>query len=396
MESTLIAVLLWAFLLAAALPVFYLLAATLAPLFRKALPTTVDRERRIAIIVPAHNEALLIADTVADLRRQQYPSEAMMVFVIADNCSDETARLAREAGARVFERSGNPGKGQGLYDAFALLLKEDWDAFLIVDADSSLHPETLSEMNKALASGSRAVQIRYGVLNPDESTRTRAMELSTASYNALRPLGKSVMNISAGINGNGFCLPRETVQQVPYLAHSIVEDIEYHMHLLKAGIKVDFLDHVWVKAQMPVGGPGATVQRVRWERGRIITIRNYAPQLYRAWREGHRRALDGLIDVLMPPVSLVFLCLLPPLAFGNDLLRVLALAGIGIMFAHYLVAALCFGSLSNFIRLLGYIPWYVAWKTWVVVQSLLTEKNLPWLRTDRHQRQPDKEQDKSA
>lgn len=154
------------------------------------------------------------------------------------------------------------------------------------------------------------------------------MELSTASYNALRPLGKSVLNISAGINGNGFTITRETALRVPYLAHSIVEDIEYHMHLLAAGIKVDFLDHVWVKARMPVGGRGATVQRVRWERGRILTIREYAPKLWRSLLSGQRRAIDGLIDVLMPPVSLVFLAVFLAAVLGTGVQQGLGVAGL--------------------------------------------------------------------
>lgn len=384
-----VSLLVWLLLVFAAIPLFYMLATTLAALFPSRQPASSEHPRRIAVLIPAHNESLLIADTVGNVRQQNYPAEAFVVFVIADNCSDDTARLAREAGARVLERQGNPGKGQGLYDALGLLMAENWDAFLVMDADSHLHPDTLATLNGALGAGSRAIQIRYGVLNPDDSIRTRAMELSTASFNALRPLGKSMLGLSAGINGNGFCLARETVERVPYLAHSIVEDIEYHMHLLAAGIKVDFLDQVWVKAQMPVGGRGSTVQRVRWERGRIITIRNYAPRLLADWIGGQRRAFDGLVDVLMPPVSLIALCLLPAAAFGTTAQRWAAVAGFAIMAMHYLLAACRYGSVKGLFRLSFYIPWYIVWKTHVVLASLLTERNLPWIRTDRHQHRPE-------
>ena len=379
-----IELLIWLLLALATLPVLYLLATLIAPFVRSRRQSQETHSRRIAILVPAHDEALLIADTVGNLRAQNYPGDAMQIVVIAENCNDETASIAAAAGARVIERQGNAGKGQGLFDALAILLQESWDAFLIVDADSHLHPEALKEINQALAAGSRAIQMRYGVLNPEQSLRTRAMELSTASYNALRPLGKSVLNISAGINGNGFCITRETALRVPYLAHSIVEDIEYHMHLLAAGIKVDFLDHVWVKAQMPVGGRGATVQRVRWERGRILTIREYAPKLWRSLLSGQRRAIDGLIDVLMPPVSLVFLAVFLAAVLGTGVQQGLGVAGLLILGGHYLLAALRYGSLPWFLLLMAYVPWYVAWKTWVVLSSLLTERNLPWMRTDRH------------
>lgn len=371
-------------LLLASPPLLYLLAVTVAALFNRRPPPAATAPRRIAIIIPAHNESLLIADTVGNALAQDYPAGEFAVLVIADNCTDDTAARARQAGARVLERQGNPGKGQGLHDALAVLMQEDWAGFLIMDADSHLHPKALSALDAALAAGAGAVQMRYGVLNPNDSIRTRAMELTTASFNALRPLGKAALGLSAGINGNGFCLSRATVERVPYLAHSIVEDIEYHMLLLKAGICVEFLDQVWVKAQMPMGGRGAEVQRVRWERGRIITIRNYAPALFRAWRKGEARALDGLIDVLMPPVSLVLLALLPALVSGQHVLQGGALVGLVIMVGHYFLAAWRYGSLANFFRLCFYVPWYVLWKTWIVLRSLLTERNLPWIRTDRH------------
>ncbi len=384
MSGLLIALAIWGFLLLSGLPLLYLLATTLAALSPRHRYAPADHFRRIVILIPAHNEALLISGTVKDALLQNYPSERCAVLVIADNCSDDTADLARQAGARVLERQGDPGKGQGLHQALGLLMQEDWDAFVVMDADSRLHRDTLASINAALSGGSRALQIRYGVLNPTDSIRTRAMELSTASFNALRPRGKAALGISAGINGNGFCISRETVAQVPYLAHSIVEDIEYHMLLLKAGIRVDFLDQVWVKAQMPVGGRGSEVQRVRWERGRVATIRAYAPGLFQALRQGQRHALDGLIDVLMPPVSLVFLGLVPALAFGSHVQRGVAFAGLAILAGHYLLAAWRYGSLKGLLLLSAYIPWYVLWKSYIVIVSMITEKNLPWVRTDRH------------
>ncbi len=377
----------WVCLALAALPTGYLAATTLAALLPRPAPKPGEKPRRVAIIIPAHNEQLLIGETVSQALALDYPPEAFTVLVIADNCTDDTAQLARTAGARVLERRANPGKGQGLNDALTLLLREDWDAFLILDADSQLHPQTLRALDGALASGAAAIQIRYGVANPRDSIRTRAMELSTASFNALRPRGKTALGLSAGINGNGFCLARETVQRVPYLAHSIVEDIEYHILLLKAGYRVVFLDQVWVKAQMPLGGRGAQVQRVRWERGRIITLRNYAPGFLRDLLAGHRRAIDGLIDVLMPPVSLLFLLLLPPAIWGGPGARIAALVGFGVLTGHYFLAAWRYASLPSALLVIAYVPWYVVWKTWVVLHSLITERNLPWIRTDRHKPQ---------
>lgn len=394
--ETITVILAWAFLIVAGLPVFYILLLTLASLFPGQHEKENPRPRRIAVLVPAHNESLLIADTVADVLQQRYPRDRFSLLVIADNCSDDTAEKAGAGGARVLERSGNPGKGQALNDALRLLLDEDWDAFLVMDADSHLHPDTLMRLDRVLENGAKAVQIRYGVSNPGDSVRTLAMELTTASFNALRPRGRTALGMSSGIYGNGFCLSREVAERVPYLAHSIVEDIEYHLHLLKAGYKVAFVDQVWVKAQMPMGGRGAEVQRVRWERGRLKMIRRYAPGLLQRAVKGDLFALDGLLDVIMPPVSLIVLLTLPPLIFGSPLQKGLSLALVLALFLHYLAAAWRYGSVRSLPRLALYVPWYIIWKTCIVISSLITERELGWIRTDRHQSPAPNKNDKNA
>ena len=115
-----------------------------------------------------------------------------------------------------------------------------------------------------------------------------------------------------------------------------------------------------------------------------MMVKTYARPLLKSLLGGNRRALDGLIDVLMPPVSLVMLGLLVPLLLGDGFLRSLALLGLLVMVLHYLMAAVRYGHIGWFFLLMAYVPWYVLWKTGVVLRSLLTEKNLPWLRTDRH------------
>jgi cellulose synthase/poly-beta-1,6-N-acetylglucosamine synthase-like glycosyltransferase len=376
----------WLFLLISGLPILYLLLLSLAALLPRRLHILPGDEsiRKISIIIPAHNESLLIADTVADAMRQDYPQDAFQVFVIADNCSDNTAELARQAGARVLERSTNPGKGQALNQALGMLLQEDWDAFLIVDADSHLQRNSLQEINRNLKGGGKVFQIRYGVLNPAESRQTMALELSTASFNGIRPQGKTILGLSAGILGNGFCLTREVASNVPYLAHSIVEDIEYHLMLIKAGYRVQFIDSVWVDAQMPADSQAAQVQRVRWERGRAMMIRQYAPGLIKDLFRGKSGAIDALIDVLIPPVSLIALCLVPAVLLGTSLQICLAFALGFALFSHYLISAYKYGSVPRLFQLLTYIPRYFLWKTYVVVKSLFSEKQLGWKRTERH------------
>ena len=374
------------FLLAGGLPVLYLTVLGFAGLVpgRKSVASPGEDPLRIAILIPAHNETLLISETVADAFEQAYPKELFTVLVIADNCSDDTADLARAQGAEVLVRQGDPGKGQALNEAFGLLLKQDWDAVLIVDADTRLHPHLLSNISVEMRRGTRAIQAFYGVLNPNETRRTAAMELALSSFNGLRPRGKTVLGLSSGLFGNGFCLHREVLEKVPYLARSIVEDLEYHLRLLDAGVKVKFLDRVWVKAQMPATAADSSSQRVRWERGRMTLALQLAPGLIKRIFKGKFHAIDALTDVCMPPASILALFFLGSLALGNTAIRIGAFSGIFLMALHYLMAGFRFGSPVRTLQICFFLPWYLVWKTIILGKSFLTSKHLPWVRTKRH------------
>jgi 1,2-diacylglycerol 3-beta-glucosyltransferase len=374
----------WSFLL---VPVVFMILTTLmtvAALLPSASRVADSHRRRLAVIIPAHNESLLIEDTVKAVVNQDYPKDKYCVMVVADNCSDDTASLAAAAGARILERDKDPGKGQGLKDALGVLLDESWDGFLIVDADSLLDVNGLTEINHLLANGRQVFQLRYGIRNPTESLRTRLFELSMASFNALRPLGRTRMGISAGISGNGFGFSRQVANEVPYLAHSIVEDLEYHMHVLRHHYRVYFSDKAAVLAQMPIASKESETQRVRWERGRVITIQSYGKEMIKSALRGDRYALEALIDLFNPPVSLVVLATVAGMLIGGQVAEVAGLVVLLMLGFHYVVAVAKFGSILGAVRVALYVPWYLVWKTWIVVRSLIVEKSLAWNRTDRH------------
>lgn len=375
----------WFFLaigLPATLWLFLLGLASLLPTRR--VKTNEARHLRIAVVIPAHNETLMIFDTVKGVFEQDYPKEAFTLMVVADNCIDDTADKARAAGARVLERSSNPGKGQALLETFGVLLEEDWDALLVVDADTRLHPNLLRTLSRELADGAGAIQAYYGVLNPSESRRTMAMELALASFNGLRPRGKTNLGMSAGLFGNGFCLSRDTLEKVPYQAGSVVEDLEYHLQLLEANIKVRFVDDVQVTAQMPASRADATSQRVRWEQGRMKIMTDLMPSMLGRFIRFKPGALESLIDVCIPPVSSIALCLVAAFALGSPTLQLIAFSALVMVVFHYTLGALRFGSLKRMFLVMGYVPYYFIWKTWTVFSSMLARANSGWVRTKRH------------
>ncbi|MGB0664951.1 MAG: glycosyltransferase family 2 protein [Pontibacterium sp.] len=370
-------------LVIAFIPVTYFTVITLAGLLPRKAFSQPSQGSKIAVVIPAHNEKLLIAETVKAAKAQNYAADDFTVVVIADNCTDETAELAREAGARVIERTGPPGKGQALFDTFKTLLTEQWDAFLIVDADSLLHAQGLTVLDQELSNGSKVIQLRYAIRNPEESVRTRALELGMASFNALRPKGRTALGMSSGIFGNGFCISREALETVPYLAHSIVEDIEYHIHLCKSGFKTVFTDKACVYAEMPTSVEASETQRVRWERGRWITIQSYARELWKLSLKGNVRAMDALSDLLTPPATLILYPLIIAGIFGGWALKAVALGMLMLLVLHYVIASAKYGSFSGLFRIACFVPWYTVWKVWIIVVSSLKEKNLGWNRTGR-------------
>ena len=377
-------ILAWVILPLGLLPALWLFLLTLAGLFPRRKVPSGEAPKRIALVIPAHNEALLIQPTVTGALAQNYPRDHFTVLVIADNCKDATAQLARDAGARVHERHDNPGKGQALAEVFTNLMAEDWDAVMVVDADTEMDPTVLQSVSDRLNQGADALQVHYGVQNPAESRRTMVMEMALASFNGLRPRGKAALGLSAGIFGNGFCLSRNTLQQVPYRAGSIVEDLEYHLELVAAGLKVHFLDEVRVIAQMPATAADSDSQRVRWERGRMNMIRTLVPKLLGSMLRGKRGSLEALIDVCMPPVSAVCLSLGAAFVLGDTLVRLLALAALVLTVMHYTLASARYGNLRRMARVMAYVPYYFLWKTWAVCRSLLSRAGLGWVRTKRH------------
>lgn len=381
----------WLALIVVSLPVIYIFILSIAAVFPvKRVRNKLDQVK-IAVVIPAHNESLLIAESVKFVYEQNYPKELFQVFVIADNCSDDTAEKARQAGAQVFERYENPGKGQALNFAFTQLLKNDWQAFLVIDADCSLQGEALKALNCEIIAGEKTLQLLDGVLNPNENNRTRSMQMGMASFNGFRPRGKNALGVSCGLFGNGFCLERSVLTKIPYLAHSIVEDLEYHILLLKNGYQMKLVDDGFAAAQAPIKNEDSSVQRTRWEVGKVLMIRQYSSELFKNALLGKGWAWQAISEVMMPPSSLIVLLCLLPLIFGFSFERWLAASFLLVMVFHYALASLYYGSFGNFIRICFYVPWYILWKTFVVVKSLTNMNSLSWVRTHRHKNNTDEE-----
>jgi cellulose synthase/poly-beta-1,6-N-acetylglucosamine synthase-like glycosyltransferase len=391
------------------LAAFYLLVLTVAACLHP------DRQRisgvfhgprtpqsHFIILIPAHNEELLLGDVLHRLRDQSYPATHYEVVVIADNCEDMTAEVARKGGATTLVRHDltHRGKGQALNWAMQGPLKDlsqPWDALVIMDADSVLNADFLWFMDERLRQGHQALQGYYGVQNPGDSWRTALMTVALAAFHFLRPLGRDKLGLPCGLKGNGMCFSRQLVERFGYPASSVVEDIELALMYLRNGIGVKFAAGAQVFGQMAATTQQADSQRKRWEGGRLPLLKNWALPL---WREGLRERnfakLDGALDLFVPPLTLLVLLT----AAGWILTLVVALLSAAqfgwVVFGAWssallvLILYVCTGlalieaPASVWLRLAA-APAFVFWKIGVYLRMALARKKTPseWVRTGR-------------
>lgn len=371
----------------------YLAPLTLAAVVgRRAVPPDGPATRRFAILIPAQDEAALLGRLLDSLRRVDYPSDRVDVYVVADNCEDATAAVARSGGARVFERADTSARAKGF--ALRWLLERvrqqpcAYDAFVVLDADSVVAGNFLRSMDAHLEGGSQVVQAHYSVLNRDAAPIAALRYAALAALHYLRPLGKSALGLSCGLKGNGMCFSTAILERFGWRWCSLAEDVEFHLALVGDGVRVDFAPETSVLADMPVTFAQATGQNARWERGRLDLLRTRVPSLL---VDGVRRRsllrLDAAVEQLVPPLSVPFavggLCAVLGLVLRAR--AATALAAVGLLGqAAYLLAGLALvGAPPRAYLALSVAPPYIVWKVGLWLRALVGRTPPGWVRTSR-------------
>ena len=218
----------------------------------------------------AHNESLNIKATLHNLLKEvKYPSDKYSVFVIADNCTDDTAIVATENGAECLVRvdTGRKGKGWALDWAFSSLLNTPFDAFLVVDADCRIDQHALMVLDQCLCAGHSVLQLDYVADNPDDSPVSYATCVANALENCYWYQPKSQLGLSVFLRGTGMAFRREVLESIPWNAASIVEDLEYSLTLIRRKVPIQYLATAAVYSEFPVDADAFRVQRERWAGG---------------------------------------------------------------------------------------------------------------------------------
>jgi acetyltransferase-like isoleucine patch superfamily enzyme len=348
---------------------------------------------RLAIVVPAHNEAAGLDETLANLRHAIEGDVACVIVVVADNCTDNTAIVAAQAGACVLERNDadRRGKGHALRFAFAKLPAFDW--YLIIDADSRFDRASLGAVRATLSRGVHALQCRYLAHQASgEAARGHGAlaELAWFGWNLVRPRGRARLGWSAGVLGNGFAISRETLARVPYDSTSIVEDVDYHIRLLRAGLRVEWVDEATVRAPVAPDRHAASIQRARWTGGRLALLRAQWLPCMRAIVSGRWHCVDALGDMLLPPLTWFVTAIAMAAAWPAKSVSVVGLAMLGIVALHVAVA-MCSGRASrrHWLALLR-LPFYLTWSLTGLPRALRCARGTAaWIRTPRSPRAGD-------
>lgn len=355
-------------------------------------PGRSTRQLRFDVIVPAHNEEIGIARTVSSLLAMDWPKSNFRVLVVADNCSDATASVARGAGAQVLERHDLTlrGKGYALAHAFGMSAKDGFaGAVVVVDADAEVSANLLEAFAVRIERGGRAIQAHYGILNPWSSWRTQLITIAKGAFHVVRSRARERLGLSCGVRGNGWCVTHDLLQQVPYRYYSLTEDVEYGIALGLAGCRVEYAGEAHADADMASSEKNARTQRQRWEKGRFQLVRSSTlPVLLAAVRRRSLLCLDLAFDLIVPPLSYLTVNILV-LGVAAGILSFWDPAGkfwtwwsvacAAILVLHILRGWQLSGMGMRGLLALAYVPGFILWRIWL----LLGRKSSEWVRTER-------------
>lgn len=275
-----------------------------------------SKKHKFAAVISARNERDVIGQLISSIKKQNYPKDKLDVFVIADNCTDDTAEVAREAGAIVYERFNKEqvGKGYALDWLFKIIKKDYKDAgyegFMIFDADNILDPNYVAEMNKVFDNG-------YDILTSYRNSKNFDSNWLSAAYSLwflreARYLNNARMNLgtSCAISGTGFLVGANVIEQNGgWIHHLLTEDIEFTCDMVSRGYKIGYAGKAVLYDEQPTKFSQSYTQRLRWAKGFYQVFTHYGLKLFKGILKGSFSCFDMLMTI-MPAMFLTLLSVL--------------------------------------------------------------------------------------
>ncbi|WP_152394828.1 glycosyltransferase family 2 protein [Paenibacillus guangzhouensis] len=292
----------------------YQFSLSLAGIIKKKNKVRHEPKKTFAVLVAAHNEETVVGALVENLLKLKYPRDMYDIFVICDNCTDNTANIVRSyEGVYACERTNPTLRGKGY--AIEWMLKELWkhprqyDAIVMFDADNLASPEFLSEMNNDLCNGARVIQGYLDTKNPHDSWITAAYGVTYWYCNRLWQLSRRNLNMANFLGGTGMCFETALLKEMGWGATSLVEDLEFTARCVSRGVYPVFNYDAKVFDEKPLTFKASSRQRLRWMQGHFTVARRYFfPLLWKSIKERNLAKFDmALYTITVYTVLTTFL-----------------------------------------------------------------------------------------
>jgi cellulose synthase/poly-beta-1,6-N-acetylglucosamine synthase-like glycosyltransferase len=350
------------------------------------------RRPSMAVVIPAHNETLVIAATLRAIVPQLIAGDRLVV--VADNCADDTATIAAAAGAEVLERFDRERRGKGYALDFGVRHLE-WnppEIVLIIDADCAVDSGAIERLARMCLATGLPVQALYLMLSPQGAgLKTRIAEFAWLVKNQVRALGRHRLGLPCQLMGTGMAFPWSAISTAALASGHIVEDLKLGVDLAHAGAPTLFCPEARVTSHFPVTAEGIASQRTRWEHGHLDVILRVAPRLFlEALRRRDHNLLGLAFDLCVPPLALLMLLALTVFAgcavfyLGTKLVLPLWLSATSLLMLglSVLLAWVRYGRQVISLASLAYAPFYALWKIPLYLKFLVS-RQAEWIRSRR-------------
>ena len=275
----------------------------------------IEKEHKFMAVIPAHNEESVIKNLVDSLQEQDYPRELYDIYVIADNCNDNTAKIAKDAGAIVLKRFDEEHKTKGVALNWFLQQKieenADYDAMCVFDADNIVDKNFLKNMNKKLCQGEEVVQGYRDIKNPTDSWVSSGYAIFYWMMHRFYHLARYNLGLSPLLNGTGFMVKFDLLKPEGWQTETLTEDIEYSLINIAQGRKLGWAVDAIVYDEQPTTFKASWSQRSRWSVGHLQCMKRYTKELANGVKE-HKTLMnfDGLLYMFGIPMMLLTFLLL--------------------------------------------------------------------------------------
>ncbi|UVL64473.1 glycosyltransferase family 2 protein [Pseudomonas sp. B21-031] len=355
-------------------------------------PGADGRRPRVAVLVPAHNEALIIRSTLASVAPQLLAHDRLLV--VADNCTDDTAQLARSAGAEVVERDNDllRGKGYALDFGVRHLAQRPPEVVIIVDADCQVGEGAIDLLARRCLEASRPVQALYLMRAPvGAGLKVQIAEFAWRVKNLVRPRGWARLGLPCQLMGAGMAFSWRDLATVDLANGHLVEDLKLGLDFCRIGKPPLFCPAAQITSQFPLSQEGLSSQRTRWEHGHLGVILAEVPKLLvSAVTRRNAPLLAMTLDLLVPPLALLVMALvgvasvawLAALLFG---ITAPAWVVTGALVMLGVAVLLAWGRFSRELipfSVLLYAPFYAARKIPLYL-GFLIKRQVEWVRSKR-------------